>query len=188
MSERAKIFKVVLLGDGAVGKTSLRHRFLGQGFTKSYSMTIGADFGVKRIFVKRKAYVVQIWDIAGQDRFSSIRDMYLKSSDGAMVVFDISRPLSFKNVPKWIEDLAECNNNQPLPLVLIGNKSDLRKDKGIFIEEDQIQTYIKQLEEWTGFDIDYVETSAMTGDNVEDAFKSLITKIEELSKKKVSKL
>jgi len=184
MSERAKIYKVVLLGDGAVGKTSLRKRFLGQGYSKSYSMTIGADFGVKRIGIKRKSYVIQIWDIAGQDRFSSIRDMYLKNADGALVLFDISRPLSFENIPNWVKDLSESNNNNSIPLVLIGNKEDLRKEDSIFISKEQAEEYAESLTDWGNYDIEYIETSAKTGANVEEAFKSLILKIDKLKNKK----
>ena len=182
MSTRAKIYKVVLLGDGTVGKTSLRKRFLGQGFNQSYSMTIGADFGVKRIRVKRKPYVVQIWDIAGQERFASIRDMYLKNSDGALVMFDITKPLSFENVPNWIKHLSSANSDNPIPLVLIGNKNDLRDNDDIMISQKQAEDLVESLKEWSGFDIEYIETSALTGENVVEAFEALVTKIDLLDK------
>ena len=76
MSEKAFLVKIVLAGDGAVGKTTLRRRYLGEGFQASYMMTIGADFAVKRVDIGGKTITFQIWDLAGQPRFQMVRELY----------------------------------------------------------------------------------------------------------------
>ena len=91
-----KIFKITLLGDGAVGKTSLRKTYLGEGFKDGYSMTIGADFAVKRLRIDDQDFVAQIWDLAGQQRFSAVREVYYRGTSGCLLVFDISRRSVFR--------------------------------------------------------------------------------------------
>ncbi len=176
MSNRRKIFKIVLLGDGAVGKTALRTRYLGEGFKKSYSMTIGADFAVKRVNLDGHEIVAQIWDLAGQIRFQSVREVYYQGATGALLVFDITRGETFENIPNWITELLENNNNRVVPMVLIGNKSDLRDETSITTEAGM--EYAKNLSGWSNFEIPYVETSAKDGSNVEEAFEILLRNIE----------
>ena len=172
MSNRRKIFKIVLLGDGAVGKTALRTRYLGEGFKKSYSMTIGADFAVKRVNLDGHEIVAQIWDLAGQIRFQSVREVYYQGATGALLVFDITRGETFENIPNWITELLENNNNRVVPMVLIGNKSDLRDENSITTES--ALEYATELSKWAGFEIPYFETSALDGSGVEEAFLTLV--------------
>lgn len=179
MSNRRKIFKIVLLGDGAVGKTALRHRYLGEGFKQSYSMTIGADFAVKRVKLDGDEIVAQIWDLAGQMRFQSVREVYYQGAAGALLVFDITRANTFENVPKWITELLENNKNRVVPMVLIGNKSDLRESEEGSITYESGVEYAQNLSGWSKFEIPYVETSAKEGDNVEAAFETLLKNIEQ---------
>ena len=98
--------KVILAGDGAVGKTSLRKRFMESVFDGQYLMTIGADFSVKEIDVKmgsEKLQVkMQIWDLAGQPRFQEVRSVYYSGVVGAVLVYDVTRPDSFENTTKWL--------------------------------------------------------------------------------------
>ncbi|MHA2249554.1 MAG: GTP-binding protein [Candidatus Kariarchaeaceae archaeon] len=178
MAERRKIFKIVVLGDGAVGKTALRHRYLGEGFKQSYSMTIGADFAVKRVDLDGKEIVAQIWDLAGQLRFQSVREVYYQGATGGLLVFDITRTATFQSIPNWITELLENNKNKIVPMVLIGNKSDLRESSPEAISYDAGLEYAKNLSEWSNFEIPYVETSALSGDNVESAFATLLRNIE----------
>jgi len=178
MAERRKIFKVVVLGDGAVGKTALRHRYLGEGFKQSYSMTIGADFAVKRVDLDGKEIVAQIWDLAGQLRFQSVREVYYQGAAGGLLVFDITRAATFESIPNWITELLENNKNKIVPMVLIGNKSDLRASTPEAITLESGQDYAKNLSAWSKFEIPYVETSALSGDNVEDAFATLLRNID----------
>ena len=98
--------KVCLLGDGAVGKTALRKRYLGKQFSSGYVMTIGADFAVKKTEINTndgtKSVKFQIWDLAGQPRFNSVRELYYKGSHGGLLVFDITRRDSFSNLNSWV--------------------------------------------------------------------------------------
>lgn len=179
LAERRKIFKIVLLGDGAVGKTALRHRYLGEGFKQSYSMTIGADFAVKRVNLDGEEIVAQIWDLAGQLRFQSVREVYYQGATGALLVFDITRTATFESIPNWITELMDNNKNKKVPMVLIGNKSDLRESTEGAISRESGQEYADNLSQWSGqFEIPYVETSALSGDNVEAAFAQLLRNIE----------
>ena len=83
-AQNRRIFKICLLGEGAVGKTALRQRYLGEGFKQSYAMTIGADFAVKRVTIDNQEFISQIWDLAGQVRFSSVREVYYRGAAGAL--------------------------------------------------------------------------------------------------------
>jgi small GTP-binding protein len=178
LAERRKIYKVVVLGDGAVGKTALRHRYLGEGFKQSYSMTIGADFAVKRVELDGKEIVAQIWDLAGQLRFQSVREVYYQGATGALLVFDITRSSTFESIPQWVTELLENNKQKIIPMVLIGNKSDLRESSPEAISFDAGNEYAKSLTNWSNFEIPYVETSALNGENVENAFATLLRNIE----------
>ena len=172
-----KIFKITLLGDGAVGKTSLRKTYLGEGFKDGYSMTIGADFAVKRLRIDDQDFVAQIWDLAGQQRFSAVREVYYRGTSGCLLVFDISRRSSFENIPSWIAELLKNNSNRVVPIVLIGNKSDLRNTAKDPIMREQSEEYANSLSQWSGFSVPYIETSAKTGENVDEAFKTLLKNI-----------
>ncbi|MFX1538626.1 MAG: Rab family GTPase [Promethearchaeota archaeon] len=187
IKRRSRFCKVTLLGDGAVGKTALRERYLGQGFSGKYTLTIGADFASKRHKIGNEDLIFQIWDLAGQPRFDSIRGVYYRGAIGALVLFDITRPLSFENIDVWLNELWVNNGKGKVPLVILGNKVDLRK------EGDPIQiSYEKGLElterisaetkKEAGFTVSYFETSAKTGQNVTEVFEELGKKILEYSK------
>ncbi|MDH5403887.1 MAG: GTP-binding protein [Candidatus Heimdallarchaeota archaeon] len=177
MSVKSKVYKIVLLGEGGVGKTALRHRYLGAGFKQSYSMTIGADFAAKRTNVDDKDVTLQIWDLAGQGRFQSVREVYYKGSLGALLVFDITRQDTYNVIPNWITELMENNGNKMVPLVLIGNKGDLRGQTEEQVPVEACNQYASMLSDWSGYNVPYVETSALSGENVENAFAELIRNV-----------
>ncbi|MHA2030315.1 MAG: GTP-binding protein [Candidatus Kariarchaeaceae archaeon] len=171
-SKKRNMYKCVIIGEPAVGKTSLRKRYLGQGFEASYSMTIGADFAVKR----KGENAIQIWDLAGQQGFSEVRSLYYKGAQGGIIVFDIVRPLSYERVTLWIDEmLRQANRN--LPIVLVGNKADLRGSANDAVSTEEAQEYAKALSDWSGFEVPYVEASALTGLNVDLIFDKLIEEI-----------
>ncbi|MHA1911612.1 MAG: GTP-binding protein [Candidatus Kariarchaeaceae archaeon] len=178
-AQNRRIFKICLLGEGAVGKTALRQRYLGEGFKQSYAMTIGADFAVKRVTIDNQEFISQIWDLAGQVRFSSVREVYYRGAAGALLVFDISRPDTFEKIPNWIKELLDNNKGRIVPMVLIGNKSDLRETTPNHVTRERGMTYAEQLSKWSEFEIPYIETSAKTGDMVEDAFSVLLRNIND---------
>lgn len=147
---------------------------MGEGFKKSYGMTIGADFSVYKI----DDYILHIWDLAGQVRFSQILKAYYIGTVGCLIVFDITNPDSFQNVPTWIEQLVKNNENKIVPIIIVGNKADLRESGKSSISNEKAREYVKKLSDWTRFDVPYIETSALLGLNVEQTFRNLLNKID----------
>ena len=170
--------KIVLLGEGAVGKTSLVHRYVQDTFSTDYKLTIGSNFLLKKIKLDQTTRVLlQIWDLSGQDVFRTVRAQYYLYSRGAILVFDLTRRSTFQKLEGWYSDLKEKTG--VIPLMLFGNKSDL---------EDQVQVDRQQAEEMARrFNATYVETSALTGDGVEDSFTELARKIVDNIKTQIKK-
>lgn len=172
--------KISLLGDGAVGKTNLRRNYLGQGFSSDHLMTIGADFAAteKTFVINGKTFDVtfQIWDLAGQATFSQVRSMYYKGCFGGLLVFDLTRPSSFENLNHWIKEMEKNTGRGTVPFVVLGNKYDLVETADEIVVQDSIEKFISELNEKhsdKGFSIKYLDTSALTGLNVDVAFKYL---------------
>lgn len=169
--------KVCLLGDGSVGKTALRERFIGRAFRPNYLMTIGADFTLRRIMVGQDEYKVQIWDLAGQMGFKDVRKLYYKGSDGFLIVFDLTRLPSYENVVNWVDEGFKHLERKPIPIVLVGNKLDLRQaEDGSHVSNEagrKLAEHIREkyLDENTP--VQYIETSAKTAENVDAAFTLL---------------
>jgi Ras-related protein Rab-11A len=159
------LFKSIVVGDGGVGKTALTLRFSKGFFTEDYKMTIGVDFHVKTITIDTIEGPIrsklQIWDTGGQERFSSIRPMYYRGSLGALLIFDLTNSASFDHLPQWIEEIRN-NVKTEIPLLLVGNKSDLVDQRTVSLEE--INTFTRN------FNLFYMETSAKTGEGVGDCF------------------
>ncbi|MFW9818602.1 MAG: GTP-binding protein [Candidatus Thorarchaeota archaeon] len=159
------LFKSIVVGDGGVGKTALTLRFSKGFFTEDYKMTIGVDFHVKTISIDSVEGPIraklQIWDTGGQERFSSIRPMYYRGSLGALLIFDLTNSSSFVHLPQWIEEVR-ANVKTEIPLLLVGNKSDLLDQIAVSLEE--INTFTRD------FNLYYMETSAKTGEGVGDCF------------------
>ncbi|MHA2289612.1 MAG: Rab family GTPase, partial [Promethearchaeota archaeon] len=159
------LFKSIVVGDGGVGKTALTLRFSKGFFTEDYKMTIGVDFHVKTISIDTSEGVIkcklQLWDTGGQERFSSIRPMYYRGSLGTVLVFDLTNSASFEHLPQWIEEVR-ANIKAEIPVLLVGNKSDLIDQRAVSVEEISRFT--------NDFNLYYMETSAKTGDGVGDCF------------------
>lgn len=172
------LMKIVLCGDGGVGKTALRERYLGRGFQSKYMMTIGADFALKEATIDGKAIKFQIWDLAGQQRFGAVRSVYYLGCLGALLLFDVTRQESFENLQLWIKEIFNHNGKGVIPLVVLGNKVDLR-DSGAHpdsITDEIALRYCEKLTEQTkdhGFEVKYLQTSAKTGLNVGESFDML---------------
>ncbi|MHA2362654.1 MAG: GTP-binding protein [Candidatus Hodarchaeales archaeon] len=176
------LMKICLIGDGAVGKTALRERYLGKGFAANYLMTIGADFAVQHMEVDGKQIKFQIWDLAGQERFGSVRSLYYSGSHGVLMVFDVTRDGTYHNlVQGWLPELQKHLRTGPVPIILLGNKIDLRSpDDASHIQADQGKKLAAELaEQYSGGDVEvhYLETSAKTGVNVIEAFTLLAQQI-----------
>ncbi|MHA2364982.1 MAG: GTP-binding protein [Candidatus Hodarchaeales archaeon] len=170
------LMKIVLTGDGGVGKTAIRERYLGRGFQSKYMMTIGADFALKEAVIDGRSIKFQIWDLAGQQRFGAVRSVYYLGCLGALLLFDVTRRESFENLQSWIKEIWNHNGKGVIPIVLLGNKVDLRDQYPDSISNEVAERYCAKLSEQTqphGFDIRFLETSAKTGLNVAEAFDVL---------------
>ena len=164
MSMSQFTFKILLLGDGAVGKTALVHRFVHDKFKQAYLMTIGMDPYSRYETIDGKKVCYSLWDIAGQDRFKAMRGMFFRGAMGSLVTFDLTREQSFENVKKWV---SEAKAESPKQLfILIGNKNDLEDQRAV--KKADALALAKDIGA-----IDYIETSALTGDNVRSAFSNL---------------
>lgn len=169
--------KIVLAGDGAVGKTALRERYLGRGFKSQYLQTIGADFALNTVKIGGKDVKFQIWDLAGQTRFTAVRSVYYTGCLGALLLFDITRRESFDNLQSWLDEIWKHNGKGMIPVVLLGNKYDLKDDVPDHVGEKEAEAYAKKLTKKTvsssGFKVKFMNTSAKSGLNVSEAFETL---------------
>ncbi|MCK5617109.1 GTP-binding protein, partial [Candidatus Pacearchaeota archaeon] len=179
--DEAWIWKIALCGDGTVGKTSVRARYLRRSFPGSYIRTIGADFASKKANIAGQSVEFQIWDIAGQIKFENLRRLYYRGSKGALVIFDLTNRKSFENIPRWISEVWSYNGLSTIPIVILGNKNDLILDQKPAASPEEINTIIVKINEFArkkfGFEVNYLTTSAKTGDNISEAFRYLATHI-----------
>jgi len=160
--------KVLILGDSAVGKSSILLRFVDETFTTSHLATIGIDYRNKTILCDDLRVRLQLWDTAGQERFRSLSQAYFRRADGIALVYDITSFRSFENVKGWMHDIAEYATSG-VEVVLIGNKSDRERKREVSTEDAEAFAKL--------YDIQFIETSALRGDNVSEAFTSLTTRI-----------
>lgn len=172
-------YKIILLGDGAVGKTALCSRFMEKAFLGEYLMTLGTDVSLKAITVRERQIQLQIWDIAGQPFFASVRESYFRGALGALFVFDLARPETLENGSNWIGELWKHSGKGEIPVVIMGNKVDLRGVKTTMVNSSKGQALAHELSDsnQANFKIPYLETSAKTGKNVEQAFYLLTEEI-----------
>ena len=168
MSDDRRFWKIVLVGDGAVGKTSLRKRYLGQGFDTDYLSTMGADFALHDTTIEETQIRWQIWDLAGQPVFKDVVRAYYTKIFGGVLVYDVTRRQTFENAEKWLDDMwAHSGREKNVPVVLLANKIDLREEGAETVSTDEG----KKLAESLG--IPLIETSAKSGDGVNEAFEKL---------------
>ena len=166
------ILKLVIAGEGGVGKTAMTLRFTKGIFLEGTKMTIGVDFSAVKVMLGDEQVTLQLWDFGGEDRFRFILPGYCKGASGALLVFDLTKPYSFKNLPEWLGLIR--SNTESIPIVLVGTKIDLpdrsitREDAEGFVKDNGLNAYI--------------ECSAKSGQNIGYVF-GLITQAV-LDKKK----
>ena len=155
------LFKIVLVGDSGVGKSSVLMRYTDNSFSESYISTIGVDFRFKTINLNGENIKLQIWDTAGQERFRSITSSFYRGADAIIMVYDITDKQSFTNIDYWLMEAKKHTNDRNLPIIIIGNKSE-RTDRCVqFVELKKIAT---------DHDTLFTECSARTGDNIDKLF------------------
>jgi Ras-related protein Rab-2A len=162
------LFKFIIIGDSSVGKSNLLLRYLNDKFEDEYQATIGVEFGAKNLEINNINYRIQLWDTAGQEQFLSITRAYYQNSVCAIVVYDISNEITFTNVKKWINDVR-AQSPKNIYIMLVGNKNDL-------IEKRKV-SYEKGIEFAQRNNINFIETSAKSGENVENLFYNCTNEI-----------
>ncbi|KAK8630905.1 hypothetical protein V6N13_079676 [Hibiscus sabdariffa] len=169
------VFKVVVIGDSAVGKTQILSRFAKREFCLESKSTIGVEFQTRTVTINSKVIKAQIWDTAGQERYRAVTTAYYRGALGAMLVYDISRRQSFDNLARWVEELR-ANSDNSIVIMLIGNKADLVEQRAVPTED--------AVEFAKDHGLFFAETSALSGDNVDKAFFQLLEEIYAVVSKK----
>jgi len=163
MATYAYLFKYIIIGDTGVGKSCLLLQFTDKRFQPVHDLTIGVEFGARMVTIDGKQIKLQIWDTAGQESFRSITRSYYRGAAGALLVYDITRRETFNHLTTWLED-ARQHANSNMTIMLIGNKSDLESRRAVSKEEGE--QFARE------HNLFYLETSAKTAANVEEAFVS----------------
>ncbi len=158
------IFKVLLIGNSDVGKSSLILRYVDQIWNDVFVPTIGVDFKVKSLQIDNKRVKMQIWDTAGQERFRNVISSYFKGAHGILLIYDITARDSFKELENWLGEV-ERNATPQVLKILIGNKCDLEEDRDIKFEEGQAFANRNGMQ--------FMETSAKANTNINEAFEAL---------------
>jgi small GTP-binding protein len=181
----SKIMKSVLIGDGAVGKTSMRRNYLGEEFIEGHLATIGVDLATKRLIFGDEVVKFVLWDLAGQPSFKQVRGHYYHGSNGIILVYSIIDRDSFYNASKWLVE-AYRNLKKLPPTIIVGNKVDLRENpkyKDTVTTEEGIE-FKELFEDRLSVPALFMETSAKTGENIQSAFSALLKMMEEEEEKK----
>ncbi|CAG4983840.1 unnamed protein product [Colias eurytheme] len=172
---REHLYKILVIGELGTGKTSIIKRYVHQFFSQHYRATIGVDFALKVLNWDANTIIrLQLWDIAGQERFGNMTRVYYKEAVGAFIVFDVSRVATFDAVVKWKNDLdtkVQLPDGSPIPCILLANKCDQQKE-GIVNSPAKMDEYCRE----KGF-AGWFETSAKENINIEEAARSLVNKI-----------
>lgn len=169
------LFKVVLIGDSGVGKSNLLSRFTRNEFCLESKSTIGVEFATRSIQVDGKTIKAQIWDTAGQERYRAITSAYYRGAVGALLVYDITKHVTYENVERWLKELRDHADSN-IVIMLVGNKSDLKHLRGVSTDDAQAFSEKEGLS--------FIETSALESTNVEKAFQRILTEIYRIVSKK----
>jgi len=161
---RKYILKILTAGEGGVGKTTLLHRFVEGRFSAETKMTIGVEFHLKELNLNGHHCTLQLWDFGGQNRFRFLLESYVLGAKGALLMFDLTRPITLDHLEQWINLVRKGDPN--LPILFLGTKNDLEEE--IQVDDD----YALQYKEAFNL-IDYMRVSSKNGENVDLAFKIL---------------
>ncbi|KAL6603486.1 hypothetical protein ACP70R_043847 [Stipagrostis hirtigluma subsp. patula] len=171
--EEDYVFKIVVIGDSAVGKTQLLGRFTRDEFFLDSKSTIGIEFQTRTVDIARKRVKAQIWDTAGQERYRAVTSAYYRGALGAMLVYDITKRHTFEHAARWVDELR-AHADKSIVVMLIGNKADLCDDGGggrRAVPADEAAAFAEEQ------GLFFSEASALSGENVERAFLRLLEEI-----------
>ena len=171
------MFKVVLVGDSFVGKTNIMSKYLKDEFNEDSKATVGVEFGSKQFTIEGHSIKAQIWDTAGQERYKAITSAYYKGAKGAFVVFDVTRKITFESIDRWVNDLTAAADKK-ITIVLIGNKCDLDDHRQVTKEQGE--------EKSAKLEVAYLETSALSGENLDKAFDMMVNEMFRMYKEILS--
>lgn len=162
-------YKLILGGDGAVGKTSMAHRFVEDAFESDYLSTIGTSIMKKECEFSELESKVRfvIWDLAGQSQFARVRQSYVANAEAGILVFDVTRRETYDNIKQWHKEILKFTDE--IVLILVGNKIDLSDSRVVSKEDGEV------LAQQLG--LSYIESSAKTGENIEEAFRMIALQI-----------
>jgi Ras-related protein Rab-11A len=164
------ILKILTAGEGGVGKTTLLHRFVEGQFSAETKMTIGVEFFLKELELDDKHCTLQLWDFGGQERFRFLLESYVLGAKGALLMFDLTRPMTLQNLEQWINIVRK--GDPSIPILFLGTKNDLKDE--IMVQDEYALSFKKEFEL-----LDYLRISSKSGENVAKAFDMLTTKILE---------
>jgi small GTP-binding protein len=162
--------KVAFLGSSGVGKTSLVCRFIRNDFDNDYSQTVGIDFFTKSVQVRGQTVELRIWDTAGQERFRSLIPLYIRESSIAIIVYDVSAPVSFDEAKVWHKAARDERGNDVV-CILVGNKTDLESR----VNQEDVATFAQE------YGIQTIGTCAKTGQNVHNLFRLITESVPEFT-------
>jgi len=161
------VFKIVLVGDYGVGKTTSIHRFVEDKFRANYVPTLGVQVSKKSFEVGEHRIELMIWDLAGQDRYLVIRQRFYTGTQGILMLYDITRKSSLDNINRWYKEVIR--HTGPIPIILIGNKIDLEDKREVF--DDDVNAILQE----NNIDVKFkIETSAKDGFKTNEAFLNLV--------------
>jgi len=178
-AKRSFIFKICIVGDGGVGKTSLALRYTENTFKDNYIMTIGSNFSTKTVSLPNYPHLdikLQIWDLAGQKHFSFVRPPFYRGASGVIYVFDLTRRSSFASLPNWKSEVSKVIGEKPS--ILVGNKIDLADEGHREVGQQDGDSFKTELNA-----ISYFETSAKDGVKINEMFTEIVLEILKTSNK-----
>ena len=167
-------FKLIIVGDTGVGKTNIIGKYIADSFNENTKSTVGVEFFTKSFKINEDYIKMEIWDTAGQERYKSITSAYYKGSNGALLVYDITRTATFDDIEKWINEVKDVVEGE-LKFVLVGNKSDLTNERKV-----ETETALAKAQK---LKMPLIETSAFNSTNIQKVFKIILIDIYKNFKK-----